>query len=125
MKPEPKEIIDLANQILAAEETVKRLRLKWDSYFSGTVSSPSKAIRPIRRKAAGRAIQPDSLQGSITLAMEAEPFKTFTAAYFSEKLNADINKVRNTLARLAYKGKIHSNTKGVYSASEHPVESAA
>jgi hypothetical protein len=121
MRPSPKEIVDLAKQIMDLEEALANLRLKWDAYFPDDSPTQLELPKntPARRRVGGKPRQPDSLQGRILTTMETEPAKTFTADDLASILSADRIKVANTLAKLAYKKKIHSRGRGIYSVEEY------
>jgi hypothetical protein len=115
MRPEPKEIVDLANAIVKAEEYLAGLRAKWDAYFP--LDMPPQSATPVIAsvpKKGGRSRQPGSLQGSIMELFEKNPGRSYSADDVATIVRADRKKVAGNLAKLAYKKKLRTHTRGLY-----------
>ena len=110
MRPEPREIVALANAIVKAEEDLAALRAKWDMYFP--LEAPASVPTPPKK--GGKTRQSNSLQGKLMDFFEKNPEMSFTAADVASIVHEDRKKVASNLAKLAYKKKIQTRHRGIY-----------
>ena len=120
MSPEPRVVLQLAKEIVDAEETLKALQHRWDEIFAvdSTRNVSSDLFRPV-------PLRDVSFASQVEAVLQSAPNEPFTIRMVAAKLESDSLKVGRTLFRLANTGKIENPSRGLYQAkvrAAKPVE---
>ena len=107
--PDPRTVKALADQVIAAENELARLRAEWKALFTAPPDNEQDDLR-------------GTLSDRILNLINSDEARTFTSGIVSRQLNANPNSVGPLLSRLVAEKKIRKVGHGDYRAHSQPVD---
>jgi hypothetical protein len=113
--PNPREVLDLANEIVKAEDHLSTLKQRWEVLFAGqsrfTANGEAAILQP---KKPGRPARSGSLSSMVLALINSGTTEFYDVNYISQTLSADRERVSNTLHNLVVAKKINRVRRGIY-----------
>ena len=106
--PNPREVLELAAEIVRTEETLTELKRKWDGLFGITETAPTS------KSVGGRPVRENSVASQVLMLIDSQPSKQWDTESICRTLRSEKEPVASALYNLFVAKKVNRVDRGKY-----------